>query len=84
MNAGDDPISVVLCHPRSSVHERSNQAWGHSRGGRRGTWWGRRRCLDRPIYPGNPDTNTQVAIQVPNQVINKIDMLFDIDNSVDG
>jgi hypothetical protein len=38
-------------------------------------------CLDRPIYPGNPDTNTQVAIQVPNQVINKIDMLFDIDNS---
>jgi len=38
-------------------------------------------CLTRPIAPGNPDTNTQVAIQVPNQKINKIDMLFDIDNS---
>src|SRR5271169_2762617 len=38
-------------------------------------------CLARPIAPGNPNTNTQVAIQVPNQVINKIDMLFDIDNS---
>ncbi len=38
-------------------------------------------CLTRPVAANNPDTNTQVAIQVPNQVINKIDMLFDIDNS---
>jgi hypothetical protein len=38
-------------------------------------------CLTRPVVAGNPVTNTQVAIQVPNQVINKIDMLFDIDNS---
>jgi hypothetical protein len=38
-------------------------------------------CLTRPVAAGNPSTQTQVAIQVPNQVINKIDMLFDIDNS---
>jgi len=38
-------------------------------------------CLTRPVVAGNPLTSTQVAIVVPNQVINKIDMLFDIDNS---
>src|SRR5580658_10308904 len=38
-------------------------------------------CLDRPVVPGNPNTGTQVGLAVPNQVINKIDMLFDIDNS---
>ena len=38
-------------------------------------------CLDRPVFPGTPSTGTQVGLAVPNQVINKIDMLFDIDNS---
>ncbi len=38
-------------------------------------------CLTRPVESGEPDTKTNVQLSVPNQVINKIDMLFDIDNS---
>jgi hypothetical protein len=38
-------------------------------------------CLTRPVAAVSPQTGTQVSIQIPNQVINKIDMLFDIDNS---
>ena len=38
-------------------------------------------CLTRPVEHADPVTKTNVAITVPNQVIDKIDMLFDIDNS---
>src|SRR5260370_19896073 len=38
-------------------------------------------CLTRPVEHADPDTKTDVKILVPNQVIDKVDLLFDIDNS---
>ncbi len=38
-------------------------------------------CLTRPVEHADPTTKTNVQISVPNQVISKVDMLFDIDNS---
>jgi hypothetical protein len=38
-------------------------------------------CLTRPVHHADPDTKTNVKILVPNQVIDKVDILFDIDNS---
>jgi hypothetical protein len=38
-------------------------------------------CLTRPVEHQDPVTKTNVTIKVPNQAVDKIDMLFDIDNS---
>jgi hypothetical protein len=38
-------------------------------------------CLTRPVEHADPVTKTNVTIQVPNAAVDKIDMLFDIDNS---
>ncbi len=38
-------------------------------------------CLTRPVEHADPTTKTNVSIQVPNQAVDKIDLLFDIDNS---
>ncbi len=38
-------------------------------------------CLTRPVEHADPTTKTVVTIMVPDQAVDKIDMLFDIDNS---
>jgi hypothetical protein len=38
-------------------------------------------CLTRPAVKLNPSTETVVDLVVPNQAVDKIDLLFDIDNS---
>jgi hypothetical protein len=38
-------------------------------------------CLTRPVIAGEPLTQTNVSFAVQNEVITKVDMLFDIDNS---
>jgi hypothetical protein len=38
-------------------------------------------CLDRPVVPGEPTTKTNFTTKVAEQAVDKIDILFDIDNS---
>ncbi len=38
-------------------------------------------CLTRPVTTGEPTTSTNFTSEITNQVIDKIDLLFDIDNS---
>src|SRR5258708_21558380 len=38
-------------------------------------------CLTRPVGHADPMTKTNVVLSVPNEAVDKIDMLFDIDNS---
>ena len=38
-------------------------------------------CLDRPAVPGEPTTKTNITLQVAEQTVDKVDILFDIDNS---
>ncbi len=38
-------------------------------------------CLPRPAGHADPMTKTNVVLSVPNEAVDKIDMLFDIDNS---
>ncbi len=38
-------------------------------------------CLDRPVVPGEPSTKTNFTKQVAEQAVDKLDILFSIDNS---
>src|SRR5258708_14442216 len=38
-------------------------------------------CLTRPVGHADPMTKTNVVLSVPNEAVDKSDMLFDIDNS---
>ncbi len=38
-------------------------------------------CLDRPVVPGEPTTKTNFTTQVAEQAVDKLDILFSIDNS---
>jgi hypothetical protein len=38
-------------------------------------------CLDRPAIPGEPQTKTNFTTQVAQQAVDKLDILFSIDNS---
>src|SRR6204780_5109497 len=38
-------------------------------------------CLARPVESADPNLKTSVQFVVPNNAIDKIDLLFDIDNS---
>ena len=38
-------------------------------------------CLTRPLATGEPTLKTNFTVSVTNSVIDKVDMLFDIDNS---
>jgi hypothetical protein len=38
-------------------------------------------CLDRPVVPGEPTTKTNFTTQVAEKAVDKIDLLFAIDNS---
>jgi hypothetical protein len=38
-------------------------------------------CLDRPVVPGEPSTKTNFTTQVAEQAVDKLDILFSIDNS---
>src|SRR5277367_3531180 len=38
-------------------------------------------CLDRPVVPGEPTTKTNFTTSVAEQAVDKLDILFMIDNS---
>src|SRR5277367_6815623 len=38
-------------------------------------------CLDRPVVPGEPTTKTNFTTSVAEQAVDKLDILFSIDNS---